>query len=611
VSNSLHYKSNLRDIFFNLFEVNGVGTGVLGQGRFAHLDEETARDALAAIEQLATQEIAKAFEPSDRVPLRLDDEGNVYLQPEVHEMLDRIYEGGWQYLEAADEWGGVGMPPSVGWAAFEMMAGASPMAMFYMFGTFIARVIDLLGTDEQRARFVPAMLEGGWGGTMQLSEPQAGSDVGEATASARDLGDGTWAIEGTKIWITNGDYDYPDNIVHLVLARPEGAGPGTKGLSLFIVPKFWVNEDGSLGERNGVVCGSIEKKMGIKGSATCVMNFGEEKPARGFLMGDEHDGIRQMFALIEQARMSIGFKSMSTLSTAYLNALEYAKERIQGPDLAKWADKTSPRVRIIEHPDVRRMLMLQKSYAEGLRALCYYASHVQDQVELKGGHAAPAAAELDRLNDLLLPVVKGFASEVVYEQLALSIQVLGGSGFVQDYPMEQYVRDQKIDSLYEGTTHMQALDLVFRKVARDGGATLTGLGGQIAAEAGRGAEGPGGDRLAEPRERLGRALGELQRTFAALMARNAESVYHTGLHGNRVLYALGKVVVGWRLIHNAAVALERLAAGGMPEEEEVFYEGKVAAARFYAREVLPEVTLARVVVEGSTTELMEVAEAAF
>ncbi len=232
-------------------------------------------------------------------------------------------------------------------------------------------------------------------------------------------------------------------------------------------------------------------------------------------------------------------------------------------------------------------------------------------MELKGGHAAPDAADLDRLNDLLLPVVKGFASEVVYEQLALSIQVLGGSGFVQDYPMEQYVRDQKIDSLYEGTTHMQALDLVFRKVARDGGATLTALGGQIAAEVGRAGGGPGGDRLAEPRERLGRALGELQRAIQALMARNAESVYHTGLHGNRILYALGKVVVGWRLIHNAAVALERLEEGGLTEEDRAFYEGKVTAARFYAREVLPEVTLARVVVEGSSTELMEVDEAAF
>ncbi|MEJ2540578.1 MAG: acyl-CoA dehydrogenase, partial [Gemmatimonadota bacterium] len=606
-----HYKSNLRDTFFNLFEVNGVGTQVLGHGRFEHLDEETARDALAAIEELSTREIAKAFEPSDRIPLALDDDGNVHLQPEVHEMLDKIYEGGWQYLEARDEWDGIGMPPSVGWAAFEMMAGAAPMAMFYTFGTFIARVIDALGTEEQRKRFVGPMLENGWGGTMQLSEPQAGSDVGEATTSARDLGDGTWALEGTKIWITNGDYDYPDNIVHLVLARPEGAGPGTKGLSLFIVPKFWVNEDGSLGERNGVVCGSIEKKMGIKGSATCVMNFGEAEPARGFLMGEKHDGIRQMFALIEQARMSIGFKSMSTLSTAYLNALEYAKERVQGPDLAKWADKTSPRVRIIEHPDVRRMLMLQKSYAEGLRALCYYTSHIQDQVELEGGHGAPDAKELDRLNDLLLPIVKGFTSEIVYEMLALSLQTLGGSGFVQDYPMEQYVRDQKIDSLYEGTTHIQALDLVFRKVARDGGETLGRLAALIEAQAALGNDGPGGEALAEPRKRLGKALGEARAMFAALLAKNAESVYHTGFQGNRVLYALGRLVVGWLLVRNAAVALERLAADGLTEEDRGFYRGKGAAARFYAREVLPEVALDRRVVEEGSLELMELDEEAF
>jgi alkylation response protein AidB-like acyl-CoA dehydrogenase len=503
------------------------------------------------------------------------------------------------------------MPPSIGWAGFEMMAGAAPMAMFYTFGTFIARVIDAVGTDEQRQRFVGPMLENGWGGTMQLSEPQAGSDVGEASVSAKDLGDGTWAIEGTKIWITNGDYDYPDNIIHLVLARPEGAGPGTKGLSLFIVPKFWVNEDGSLGERNGVVCGSIEKKMGIKGSATCVMNFGEDGVARGFLVGEKHDGIRQMFALIEQARMSIGFKSMSTLSTAYLNALEYTKERIQGPDLAKWADKTSPRVRIIEHPDVKRMLMLQKAYAEGLRALCYYASHVQDRVELEGGHGAPEAKELDRLNDLLLPLVKGFTSEIVYEMLSLSLQTLGGSGFVQDYPMEQYVRDQKIDSLYEGTTHIQALDLIFRKVARDGGETMGRLAGMIGAEAGRGSGGAGGAELAEPRERLGAALGEAQAMLETLMAKNAESVYHTGFQGNRMLQAVGKLVVGWLLIRNAAVALERLEAGGVTDDDRDFYQGKVAAARFYAREVLPEVALDRQVVAEGSLELMEVPEGAF
>lgn len=611
MSNPLHYKSNLRDICFNLFEVNDVGETVLGRGRFEHLDEDTARDALAAVEELATREIARAFEPSDRIPLELDEDGNVHLQPQVHEMLDRIYEGGWQYLEARDEWGGIGMPPSVGWAAFEMMAGASPMAMFYTFGTFIARVIDALGTADQRRRFVGPMLEHGWGGTMQLSEPQAGSDVGEATTSARQLDDGTWALEGTKIWITNGDYDYPDNIVHLVLARPEGAGPGTKGLSLFIVPKFWVNEDGSVGERNGVVCGSIEKKMGIKGSATCVMNFGETKPARGFLMGDTHDGIRQMFALIEQARMSIGFKSMSTLSTAYLNALEYAKERVQGPDLAKWADKTSPRVRIVEHPDVKRMLMLQKSYAEGLRALCYHASHIQDRVELAGGHGAGEDRELDRMNDLLLPIVKGFTSEVVFELLSLSIQTLGGSGFVQDYPMEQYARDQKIDSLYEGTTHIQALDLVFRKIVRDRGETLGRLARTVGEEAARGNDGPGGDQLAEPRQRLAGALQDARDLFEALLARTAESVYHTGFHGNRALYALGKVVVGWLLIRNASVALEKLEAGGVSDEDRAFYQGKVAAARFFAREVLPEVSAARRIVEESSLELMELPEAAW
>jgi hypothetical protein len=393
-----------------------------------------------------------------------------------------------------------------------------------------------------------------------------------------------------------------------VLARPEGHGPGTKGLSMFIVPKFWVNEDGSLGERNGVYCTNIEHKMGLKGSATCELTFGEKAPARGLLVGDVHDGIRQMFHVIEHARMAVGCKSMATLSTAYLNALELRQDRVQGADLLRATDKTAPRVRIIQHPDVRRMLMLQKCFAEGMRALCLFTASIQDEVELLGGHGSVAADELDRLNDLLLPLVKGYCSEKVYELLATSLQCYGGSGYVQDYPIEQYIRDQKIDTLYEGTTHIQALDLFFRKIARDGGETLRGADGA----------GPGHPRhevdpagpLASNTPRSARALADLQGIYAAAMlGKLGESLYHVGLQGNRVLFATAEVVIGWLLLRQATVAVVARQTAHASEHD--FYDGKLAAVRFYARNVLPALTLTRKLVEQNTLEVMELSESAF
>jgi hypothetical protein len=366
-----------------------------------------------------------------------------------------------------------------------------------------------------------------------------------------------------------------------------------------------VNEDGSLGERNGAYVTKVEKKMGIKASATCEMVFGDGKPCRGLLLGGIHDGIRQMFHVIEQARMGVGMKSMATLSTAYLNALEYAKDRTQGPDLTRATDKASPRVKIIKHPDVRRMLMSQKAHAEGLRALCFYASWVQDQVEILGGHDNKDAAAMDRLNDMLLPLVKGYGSEKAYEQLALSLQTFGGSGYIQDFPIEQYVRDQKIDSLYEGTTHIQALDLFFRKIAKDGGATLETLLSQVDALS---KSEEGGAALAEDRAALARALGDLKGLFGTMMGKVPESLYHGGLRGNRILFALAEVIIGWLWVRQAVAAVAGKAAH--PEEAR-FYEGKLAACRFWSKNVLPGVTLTRKLVEQSSLELMDLADEAF
>jgi alkylation response protein AidB-like acyl-CoA dehydrogenase len=596
-----HYKSNLRDIFFNLFEVLDIGR-YAGQAPFGAMDADTAREALTGMEEHVQAHLAPTFVPGDRVPLGFDGKGNVTLPPGFKEAIEAYYEGGWNNFELPESLGGYGAPPSVCWAAFELLGGANPAVCFYILGNFMAKIIDQLGTPEQKRRYVATMLREHWGATMVLTEPDAGSDVGAGRTRAKHVAGDEYHLDGVKRFITNGDFDQPNNIVHLVLARPEGAGPGTKGLSLFIVPKFWVEADGSLGERNGAVVTNVEHKMGIKGSATCELTLGADKPCRGLLVGDVHDGIAQMFHVIEYARMGVGTKSMATLSTAYLNALDYTKVRKQGAELTKAADKAAPRAEIIRHPDVRRMLMLQKAYAEGLRALILWTATVQDRI-------AMGEKEFEKLNDLLLPLIKGFASEKVYELLAVSLQCFGGSGYCQDYPIEQYIRDQKIDSLYEGTTHIQALDLFFRKVARDGGRTLQGLLGEIAKT-----ELP--EALAVEKAALAKAHADVSAIFMAMMAKvqsigpttggASAAVNHVGFQGNRILFALAELVIGWRMFLGAKVAL-----GKVDGNERAFYQGKLAAARWYAKNVLPGLSLARQLVEQSDLDLMDVPDEAF
>ncbi len=608
-----HYKSNLRDLYFNLFEFLEIGSATLGKGAYESLDVEMVRATLEGLEEFAQRDLAMSWVESDRVPLKLSEDGTVTLPPGLSKSIRSHFDGGWHMLEVPEALGGVGAPPSVSWAAFELTVGSNPAVAFYALSAVIAKVIARLGTPSQVERFVGPMLEKGWGATMVLTEADAGSDVGAGRAKARQIEGDLYEIEGVKCFITNGDFDAVDNIVHLVLARPEGAAPGTKGLSMFIVPKFTVNDDGSIGERNGVFCTNIEHKMGLKGSATCELTFGEKMPCRGYLVGGVHSGIRQMFHVIEHARMAVGCKSMATLSTAYLNALDYAKLRVQGADLGQASDKKAPRVTIIHHPDVRRMLMIQKSFAEGMRALCLFTASIQDQVELLGGHGDKAAKDLDRLNDLLLPLVKGYCSHRSFELLAMSLQVFGGIGYCQDVPMEQYIRDQKIDTLYEGTTHVQALDLFFRKVARDQGATLRGLMGRIQGTLAELAEGPAS--LEVEKNALTRALGDIQGIYGTMLSKFGESIYHVGVQANRVLFATAEIVIGWLLVRQAIVAERALtaleAANSTDTKELDFYRGKLAAVRFYCREVLPGLTLARKQIEGGTLELMDVPESAF
>ena len=605
-----HYKSNLRDLEFNLFEVFGVGDR-LGTGPFAELDVETARDTLRELERVASGPLAESFADADRNPPVFDPETFTVTLPESFTRSYRaLWDGEWYRVSLPAELGGFGAPPTMVWACAELMLGANPAAFMYLAGPSFAGIVHRNGTPEQR-HWAELMIERAWGATMVLTEPDAGSDVGAGRTRATRRDDGSWHIEGVKRFITGADWDLPENIAHLVLARPDGAGPGTKGLSLFFVPKYHFDPlTGERGERNGVYVTNVEHKMGLKVSTTCELTFGQHgTPAVGWLLGDVHDGIAQMFQVIEYARMMVGTKAIATLSTGYLNALAYAKEREQGADLTQMMDKSAPRVPITRHPDVRRLLMLQKAYAEGLRALYLYTASFQDTVAA-GGPGAELAA---RVNDLLLPVVKGVGSERAYEMLTHSLQVLGGSGFLQDYPIEQYIRDAKIDSLYEGTTAIQSLDFFFRKVVRDQGVALAHVAGEIQqfidSQAGNG-------RLKVERGLLGQALTDTQVMIGKLVEYltasrdDPRNIYLVGQHSVRVLMSVGDLLVGWLLLRQAQVALAAL-DGGASARDKPFYEGKLAAAAFFAKTVLPSLSANRAIVESADNTLMDVDEAAF
>ena len=619
-----HYRSNLRDTVFTLFEVLHR-EDVLGVGPWSDLDRETAEAILSELDQLARTRLAEPFASSDRHPPVLDPEAHTVSVGEAFKKSYRalLDSGAWQ-LELPEDLGGQPSPPSLSWAANELLLGANPAAFLYASGPKMAHVLWREGTERDR-RLARLMVEREWAATMVLTEPDAGSDVGAARTRAVPQSDGTWHVEGVKRFITSAEHDLTENIVHLVLARPVGVegkgGPGTKGLSLFLVPKWHVDlETGELGGRNGVFVTGLEHKMGIKASATGELAFGTDgTPAVGWLLGDVHDGIKQMFHLIEYARMMVGTKAIATLSSGYLNALAYAKERVQGPDLARAADKSAPRVTITHHPDVRRSLMTQKAGVEGMRALVLFTASIQDRVALARAEGR-VDEEAVRLNDLLLPVVKGYGSERSWVLLGTeSLQTFGGAGYVEDHPLEQYVRDAKIDTLYEGTTAIQGQDLFFRKIVRDRGRALGDLSAQVQGWIDGGA-GPGESesRLKEERELLQTALLDAGGIVAAMIGDVAAAqvpgqereIYKVGLSTTRLLMALGDVVCGWLLLRGAEVALDRLGEGQTPAEH-AFYEGKIAAARWFARTVLPRLTAERVAAERTDLAVMDLPEAAF
>ncbi|WP_328605356.1 acyl-CoA dehydrogenase [Amycolatopsis sp. NBC_00345] len=612
-----HYKSNVRDLEFNLFEVLGVQER-LGKGVLAESDEETARGVLTELNKLATGPLAESYADADRNPPVYDPKTfSVKIPESFKKSYQQLMDGEWWRLGLTNDLGGFGLPPTVQWAAAELILGANAPLFMYMAGPNFAMIVKNNGTEEQQ-HWAQLMIDRAWGATMVLTEPDAGSDVGAGRTKAVKQEDGSWHIDGVKRFITSAEHDMSENIMHLVLARPEGPGietkPGTKGLSLFLVPKYhFDSKTGELGERNGAFVTNVEHKMGIKASTTCELTFGQHgTPAKGWLLGEVHNGIAQMFQVIEYARMMVGTKAIATLSTGYLNARDYAKERVQGADLPNMLNKAAPRVTITHHPDVRRSLMLQKAYAEGLRAVYLYTASFQDQ--LWTGEGDEASLKLAHgVNDLLLPIVKGVGSERATEQLVQSLQTLGGSGFLQDYPIEQYIRDAKIDSLYEGTTAIQSLDFFFRKIVRDKGQSLAYVAGEITkfleAEAGNG-------RLKNERALLKQALEDTQGMLGSLIGyltasqEDPQNINKVGQHTVRLLMSVGDLLIGWQLLKGAEVAVAKLDAGASAKDVP-FYEGKIAVSSFFAKSVLPELTARRAIVEAADNTLMDVDESVF
>ncbi len=624
-----HYRSNVRDLEFNLFEVFGRGD-IIGHGPYEAVDADTAREMIREVARLAEHELADSLVDSDRNPPVYDPQTHEVRMPESFKASYAAYvQSGFWAIDVPAALDGTVIPPSLKWAINELILGANPAVGMYASSFAFAKLLYILGNDDQK-KLARLMVDHAWGATMVLTEPDAGSDVGAGRTKATPNPDGTWNITGVKRFISSAEHDLSDNIVHFVLARPEGAGPGTKGLSLFIVPKFQTDlETGELGERNGAVVTNVEHKMGLRVSTTCEVTFGDGVPAVGTLLGDVHNGIAQMFRVIEHARMMVGTKAIATLSSGYLNALEYAKQRVQGADLTQQADKTAPRVTITHHPDVRRSFMLQKAYAEGLRALVLYTATQQDAVdaaqlttgreELDTGSPAQLAS---RVNDLLLPVVKALGSERAWVILGTeSLQTLGGSGFLTDYPIEEYVRDAKIDTLYEGTTAIQGLDFFFRKIVKDQGVAI----GHVAMQVQEFAKDLGAvdGALDRERELLAQGLDDVQAILGYVggeafksdprMGGDIRTIYTVGLNTSRLLLCAGDLVVGWLLLRQAEVAHQALTTRGdtLSAADRDFYTGKVAAARFFARTVLPKLSAERAIAEATDASIMDVPESAF
>jgi alkylation response protein AidB-like acyl-CoA dehydrogenase len=598
------YKADLREMQFLLFEQFHVEQ-LLGHAPYDGWGPDEVKSALSECYKWAREIIGPLNATGDAEGCHLEN-GQVRAPKGFTAAWKSLYEAGWKSIGVDPEYGGAGSPRALQVLIEELISGANTAFSMYPALTYgVAEVIESFGTPEQKVLYCERLFGGKWAGTMCLTEPQAGSDVGSARSKATRNADGTYHITGTKIFISAGDHDLAENVIHLVLARVEGAAPGTKGLTLFIVPKLRTDDNGAIGATNDVAVGAIEHKMGINASSTCVLNFGENGGCIGVPVGGEaklHQGMSQMFKMMNSARIAVGIQGVSVASSAFLNALEYARDRKQGSSIKAWKDASAPRVAILEHADVRRMLLEMKAKVEGIRALAVKLAFHQDQVRALTGKDDAQVAYHQGQTDLLVPLVKAYGSDQGFRICELAIQTYGGAGYTRDYPVEQYCRDAKIFSIYEGTNHIQAMDLVGRKLGQNGGANLQAFAADVARFTAAHGDHPA---LGADVKRLGTAQEAITRSaMKLLMWFQTGQIEVVPLVANRFLEMMAELAVAWLLLEGAVIAH---AKGG----DDPFYQGKIAAARFYARNVLPGVEDKARILDHEDRSALEIPDAAF
>jgi len=595
-----------RDVDFVLHEQLKVAD-LSKHEKYAEFNKKTIDLIISEARNLAVKELLPIQIDGDREGARFEG-GNVTVPQSFHKAWELFKEGEWVALSDDPDWGGQGMPVTLSLAVSDYFIGANFAFMMYPGLTHGAgRLVQTFGTEKQRDLFLKKMFTGEWTGTMLLTEPEAGSDVGALTTSAVKNDDGTYSITGNKIFISSGEHDMAENIIHPVLARIEGAPEGTKGISLFLVPKIRVNDDGSLGEPNDVVCTGIEEKMGIHANATCSLSLGSKGNCRGTMLGEENKGMRAMFQMMNEARLLVGLQGLACASPAYMYAVNYARERVQGRHLLKALEDNAPSVPIIEHPDIRRMLLTMKVYVEGMRSLLYYIGNCEDNLRISAKEEDKARYQ--GLMDLLIPIAKGYVTDKAFEVCSLGVQVYGGYGYIKEYPMEQLLRDCRITPIYEGTNGIQAMDLLGRKLGMNKGKPIMDLLGEV-----------------QQTITAAKSISSLQDVSAkveAAVSKLGEVALHIGqtgmspdtrmiafAHAYSFMEVFGDVVFAWLLLWRASIAAQNL-ENGARKKDVAFYEGQIKSAEFFAHSILP-ISLGKMnVILAADSTVVDISEDAF
>ncbi len=591
-----------RDIDFVLHEQLNIEQ-LFNHKKFADLDRKTIDLVINEARNLAIKELLPAREPGDREGSRFDS-GNVFFPECFHKVYEKYCEGEWIGITEDPEWGGQGMPAIIGVAVHDFFIGANyPFMMFPGSTHGLGALIEAFGTEQQKKLFLKKLYSGIWTATMVLTEPEAGSDIGELSTKAVKNEDGTYSITGSKIFITSADQNITENILHPVLARIEGAPEGSRGVSLFLVPKIWVNEDGSLGDFNHIVCTGIEEKMGLKGSPTCSVALGEKGRCRGILLGEENRGLSNMFVLLNEVRLLVGQFGLACASTSYLYALDYAKQRIQGKNLLKSKDKNSPSVPIIQHPDIRRQLMTMKTYVEGMRSFIYYVALLTDQMMISDDTEDKNIKQ--GLINLLTPLVKGYITDKSFDLCSLGVQVHGGYGYTKEYPVEQLLRDCRVAMIYEGANGIQAIDLLRKKIGMNNGSILSYLLDQIQKTIDKAKTIPSLEAFAGKYQK---AVDRFKQTASHIQTESqSDAVMNAFAFAYPFMQVFGDVIVGWMLLWRAVIASQKLESEAGAKDA-AFYEGQLKSAQYFFNTEIP-VTLGKMnailATDGAAIEISE------